>query len=73
MFLRPVDPEHITRREDVSYCYIRANLVEGSFRLEMGPLTQWNRRFFRQFKGILEGSQKGGAGNRREFISKRRN
>jgi hypothetical protein len=55
------------------YCYIRANLVEGSFRLEMGPLTQWSRPFFRQFRGILEDSHKGCAGNRREFVSKRRN
>ena len=52
------------------YCWIRANVVEGSFRLEIGPLTQWNRRFFRQFKGILEDSHKSGAGNRPELLSK---
>src|SRR5438477_6207274 len=51
MFLRPVDPgaNHTPRRcED---CYIRANLVEGSFRLEIGPLTQWNRPFFPPIQG----------------------
>src|SRR6266567_1886329 len=42
-----------------------------SFRLEIGPLTQWNRPFFLQFTGILEDSHKSGAGNRRELISKR--
>ena len=57
MFLRSVGlgANHTPRR--CEYCWIRANVVEGSFRLEIGPLTQWNRRFFRQFKGILEDSQ----------------
>src|SRR2546429_7851442 len=40
---------HTPRR--CEYCYIRANLVEGSFRLEMGPLTQWNRPFFPPIQG----------------------
>src|SRR5438445_7775914 len=51
MFLRPVDPgaNHTPRR--CEYCWIRANLVEGSFRLEIGPLIQWNRPFFPPIQG----------------------
>src|SRR5438477_6618541 len=71
MFLRPVDPgaNHTLRR--CEYCWTRANLVEGSFRLEIGPSTQWNRPFFLLVQGILEDSHKSGAGNRRELMSKR--
>src|SRR6266550_8340566 len=46
MFLRSVGlrANHTPRR--CEYCWIRANVVEGSFRLEIGPLTQWIRPFF---------------------------
>src|SRR5437870_2215243 len=51
MFLRPVGlgANHTPRR--CEYCWIRANLVEGSFRFEIGPLIQWNRPFCPPIQG----------------------
>ena len=67
MFLRPVGPGAYHTPGRCEYCYIRANLVEGSFRLEIGPLIQWNRPFFPPIQGHYGIQPQERAGNRREL------